>query len=257
MKTSARPMMRLSLLPKNLLFAAFVFVALLPFESAVIAAATREGVASGTGTAIAAATREATAPGGGSAPGAGASEEWLAPAERSAKNSPQPFESIAVGVQFLEGAALGSFDEYWDPTAGGRLEFGTPFYAGVLRAGGHLFGHDSVAPTVPGFLAVYGYLGWAYEWRLPMRFAWSSGVQAGIMYMDFDDDTVHEARRTETEIAFGVDSQVRYGFAARWSAVVTGEYRVVLTDRPIEYVFGGVGLVRTFVTPKWLREFLE
>jgi hypothetical protein len=127
----------------------------------------------------------------------------------------------------------------------------------VIRAGGHLFDNGSSSEDVPSFVGLWGYLGWSYEWPLPGRFAWSAGLQTGVMYMDFDEEAVPEARQDETELGFALDSRIRYAFAGSWSFVVTGEYRVILTDREIEYVFGGVGLSRTFATPKWLREFLE
>jgi hypothetical protein len=183
------------------------------------------------------------------------------PPQRSAANETSEnkgaFGTFSVGADAVGGGALGSYEDYWSPSAGARLEFGTPFYAGVLRAGGHLFDNEASAADVPSFLGLWGYLGWSYEWLLPKRFAVSAGVETGVMYMVFDDDTIHEARRNETELGFGVDSRLRYAFAGSWSVVVSGEYRVVLTEREIEYLFGGVGIVRTFASPKWLREFLE
>ena len=176
---------------------------------------------------------------------------------QGAAEKPRPFDTVSIGVDVVGGAALGSFEDYWSPSAGGRLEVATPFYAGVLRAGGHLFDNDASVDDVPSFLGIWSYLGWSYEWNLPRRFVLSAGVQTGVIYMDFDDDTIHEARQDETELGFGVDSRLRYAFTDSWSMVLTGEYRVVLTEREIGYVFGGVGIARAFASPKWLKEFLE
>jgi hypothetical protein len=170
---------------------------------------------------------------------------------------PGAFGTVSVAVDAVGGGALGSFEDYWSPSAGGRLEVATPFYAGVLRAGGHLFDNDASAGDVPSFGALWSYLGWSYEWLLPRRVILSTGVQTGLMYMDFDDETIHEARQDETELGFGADARVRYAFAGSWSVFVGGEYRVVLTEREIGYVFGGVGIARAFASPKWLKEFLE
>jgi hypothetical protein len=177
--------------------------------------------------------------------------------ETPATDARKPFDTITLTVQVVGATALGSFTDYWDPLPGGRVDVVTPVHAGIARAGVHVFGHDAVDPTVPAFGSVYAYLGWAYEWKLPLSLAGAAGVEMGVAYMLFDDESTDSAREAETELGFGITSQLAYAFTPCWSVLITGDYRQILTYRPIEYVFYGVGLSRTFSTPGWLKEFLE
>lgn len=178
-------------------------------------------------------------------------------AETPASDTHKPFETITATVDVVGSAALGSFNDNWGPSVGGHVEFATPVYAGIARAGAHLFNHNAVNPAVPAFQTAWVCLGWTYEWRLPLRLAWGAGVEMGVAHMVFDDESTPRAREKETELGFGVTLQLAYAFTPCWSVVFTGEYREVLTKRPIEYVFYGVGLGRRFTTPRWLKEFLD
>ena len=169
----------------------------------------------------------------------------------------EPFETITLTVHAVGSAALGSFTDNWDPSAGARVELSAPAYAGLARAGVHVFGHEALSPKVPSFDSAYVYLAWAYEWAAPLDLAWAAGARMGAVYMRFDDETTPRARRFETELGFGVASTLTYALAPDWSVVLQGEYRKVLTKQPIEYVLLGVGLGRTFSTPRWLRELLD
>jgi hypothetical protein len=169
----------------------------------------------------------------------------------------RPFDTITIAVQVVGSTALGSFDDNWDPGAGGRVELSTPFYTGLAQAGLHVFGHDAIASTASEFGSAYLYLGWMYEWKLPRRLAWAAGARMGVVYMMFDDVSTPSSRLTETELGFAVASEWAYTFTSHWSFVLDAEYRKVLTRQPIEYLFAGVGVGRTFSTPRWLREFLE
>ena len=177
--------------------------------------------------------------------------------ETPASHAEKPFDTITLAIQGVGATALGSFTDDWDPSPGGRVELVTPVYAGIARAGVHVFHHDAVDPAVPAFGSVYAYLGWAYEWKLPLSLMGSAGVEIGVAHMLFDDESTDSARREETELGFGITPQLAYALTPCWSVLVTGEYRQILTSRPIEYVLYGVGLSRTFSTPDWLKEFLE
>lgn len=169
----------------------------------------------------------------------------------------QAFDTITLAVEGVGSAALGSFGESWDAGFGARVHLSTPFYAGLAGAGVHVFGHDALAPDLPEFDAAYVYLGWAYGWTLPRRILLGAGFRLGIQYMKFDDEYTPSPRATELETGFAFASEISYAVSARWSLVFDAEYRKVLTRQPIEYVFAGVGLGRAFVTPRWLKEFLE
>ncbi len=164
---------------------------------------------------------------------------------------------MSLGVNFLANVGRNEFHDYWNPSNGVQLEFGTPFYLGAVKAGVHIFQNDNVTAEVPVFRSAFLYLGWGYEWGLPFDVGWFTGIQAGGFYMNFDDDDVADERKTESELGFGLHTSLRYPTVGRWSAVVTGEYRRIYTHRRIDYVFLGAGVSYTMTTPRWLRGFLE
>ncbi|UCG52768.1 MAG: hypothetical protein JSW58_04235 [Candidatus Latescibacterota bacterium] len=167
------------------------------------------------------------------------------------------FETFSFGAHFVTSVGRTSFNDYWDPTSGGRLQIDLPFYLGVLQTGVHVFGNDNERSDVPEFHATFLFLGWGYEWELPYRIGWFTGVQAGGLNMSFDDDASQKELRTESELGFGLHTAVRYPTRSRWSALISADFRRIHTYRRIDYGFVGVGISRRFMMPRWLREFLE
>lgn len=177
--------------------------------------------------------------------------------ETPASESKRPFDTVTLTVHAVHNAALGSFTDLWEPSAGLRVDLAAPVYAGIAQAGIHFFDHRAQSPTVPDFGCVDVWLGWAYRWDLHRRVSCAAGIETGVSYMMFDDESTARACEEETEVGFGINSQAAYAWNERWSFVLTGGYRKILTKHPVEYVFVGAGVGRTFAAPSWLREFLE
>jgi hypothetical protein len=174
-----------------------------------------------------------------------------------AGDKPAAFETITLGVEFIAGSASESFGDMWDPSNGGLFRIDTPFYLGTAEVGVLVFNNNNLSSSVPPFRSVNFFLGWGFEWALPLRFAWFTGVRAGGFYMDFDDDEVADEVKTESELAFGLSTALRYQLGERWSVLASAQYLKVYTHHRIEYGFFGFGVSRTFTTPGGLREFLE
>ena len=177
--------------------------------------------------------------------------------ESGGDQSTRPFETLTVGAHFLAGSGDDTFEQYWTPAFGGRIELATPFYAGVIQVGAHIFNNESVSDDLLSFSTVFLYLGWGYEWRLPLDARLFAGVQAGGSHMDTDDPDLPVEGQKESEIGLGLQARLGYPISRRWSVQVTGEYRRIYTYKRIDYLFVGGGVNITFESPRWLREFLE
>ncbi len=181
----------------------------------------------------------------------------LSPTRVCAQDELDAFQTITLGAQFTVNVGRTSFNEFWDPSNGGLFQIDMPFYLGIVQTGVHFFSNNSLAADVPPFDSVNLYLGWGYEWALPLRLGWFAGVRAGGFYMNFDDDAIADEVKTESELGVGLNTALRYPLDERWSVLVSAEYLEVFTRRRIEYGFVGIGLSRTFTTPRPLREFLR
>jgi hypothetical protein len=177
--------------------------------------------------------------------------------QASVSGPKEAFDTVTLTVQAAGGAALGSFADLWEVSPALRLDVTTPLNTGVARVGVDVFDHRALSPAVPDFGCVHAWLGWAYRWELLRHVSCASGLEVGVSYMMFDDEATARAREEETELTFGVSSQVAYAWTPTWSLVLHGRYQKVLTQGPIEHVFVGMGLGRRFATPRWLREFLD
>ena len=169
----------------------------------------------------------------------------------------EPFETITLGAHFVTGSGDDTFERFWKPSAGGRFELATPFYAGIIHTGVHIFNNDNVTDDVLSFSTVFLYLGWGYEWRFPFGVEWFAGFQAGGFHMDTDDPDLVKEVRTESEIGLGLQTRLGYPLSRGWSILVAGDYRRIYTHKRIDYLFIGCGVSYTFESPGWLREFLE
>ena len=181
----------------------------------------------------------------------------VCPARSYAGEKPEAFETITLGAQFIYGTASEEFADIWDPSNGALVLIDSPFYLGAVEVGIHLFRNNNLSSDVPPFRSVNFFLGWGIEWALPLRIGWFTGIRAGGLYMNFDDDDVADEVKTESELAFGLSTALRYPLGDRWSVLVSGQYLRVFTYHRIEYSFFGAGVSRSFTMPRGLREFLE
>ena len=169
----------------------------------------------------------------------------------------KPFETFTLSAAYLTDVTRNSFYDFWTPTDGGRIQFETPFYLGVVQLGFHLYQNDSDSVTVPSFLSFFLYIGWGYELGLPAGLEWVNGFRFGDFHVEFDDDSIQEEVRTESELGVSLYTEMRWFATERWSLRVNAEYRTIYTHRRIDMAFVGVGLGRTFDSPGWLREFFD
>ena len=77
------------------------------------------------------------------------------------------------------------------------------------------------------------------------------------MAMRFDGDTLPDFRAQESEMGVAARAVLRWIPAGTWYAETSVSYQSVLTDRRMEQIFLAAGAGRRFVTPAWLRDFLD
>lgn len=169
----------------------------------------------------------------------------------------RPFETFTLSASYLADVSQNTFHDIWTTRDGGRIQFETPFYLGVAELGFHLYQNDSNDAAVPSFYSFFLYIGWGYEVPLPEGLRWINGFRFGDFHIGFDDDSIQEGVRTESELGVGVFTELRWFVTGRWSLRANAEYRTIYTYRRIDLAFVGVGIGRTFDSPGWLREFFE
>jgi hypothetical protein len=116
----------------------------------------------------------------------------------------EPFSRLAVTLQGAGHLATDELGEYWTPrpAAGGGLS--APVGFGTLRAGLLYQSFTADAGEVAGYDSRYLWLGWELGLPLPGGLELALGLRSGSYRMDFDDPTLQETLRVETELATGV-----------------------------------------------------
>jgi hypothetical protein len=174
-----------------------------------------------------------------------------------AEARPRPFETIRIELSAVTSTNRNDFHEHWDPGVGIEALAEMPFHLGVVQAGAQYNPNESRQPDIPDFTALFTYLGWGMDLRLPRRFSLLSGVRTGVLWMDFDSLVEADSGTDENELGFSWHSSLRYRIDGSWSVNLTGRYRVVLTHKRLKQAFVSLGIGRSFATPRWLQEFLQ
>ena len=126
----------------------------------------------------------------------------------------------------------------------------------VLELAAHLFDSTPQRVDLPSVRMLGGFVGWSLAADGPAGIVAHTGVRGGVVWMLFEEPG-RPPDRDENELAMGVSVSLRRPVVGDWAATlgVTG-FRI-LTEHPIDLVFAGAGIERTFTSPRWLREGLE
>lgn len=188
----------------------------------------------------------------------GVAASCVSAAESASHDAPKrAFDRVVVG---LHGAAISyrdPFADYWEAGPGVALDATTPFYVGdaslLLRVS-----KDEARPgtLVPDHTAMFIGLGWwaGRDIAGPVRI--EAGFTGGATEWIFDED-VADSARFELELGTEAGARLRWSFASRWSAVVSGTYQWTFTHERVESTVISVGLARSFGAPGWVRSVLE
>lgn len=181
----------------------------------------------------------------------------LLPAALPGQARPAPFETLDLGLTVLADVNRGVLQRRWSPGPAVGLGVTTPFYLGWFELGAQYAHPTALRNDVPGFRSLFVYAGWGGGRDLSSRLAAFGGIRIGVMAMRFDGDTLPAFRRRESELGVAGRALLRWTFAGPWFVEGSVSYQSILTHPHMEQVFLAAGVGRRFVTPAWLRDFLD
>lgn len=167
------------------------------------------------------------------------------------------FKTISISANYLQNINDNMFHDYWKPANGFELSAETEFYFGKVELGAQLFSINAKNIEQPDFLAVNMYIGWSWEQKLFSKFSIYSGFLLGNYYMNFDENNIDVNLKTESEFSLGLKAGLKYNIGKNLFINISGRYQIIYTYHRIHLSYISIGLGKTFVTPKWLREFLN
>lgn len=163
-----------------------------------------------------------------------------------------PFSRLNLSASFVADVSRDRLTDFWNPRSGGQLAIESPFYLGLLQGGAHLSRFDAKADA-PDFTALYLFLGWGMEARLPLGLTGYAGISAGAFRMRFP----REDNANEVEMGVGLGARLRRPIGGGWALSASAGLRRILTAEPLDQRVVTVGLVRTLRSPGWVRDFLS
>lgn len=183
-----------------------------------------------------------------------------------AQEKPQPFENIQLQLSYQQNINFNTFHEYWDADPAFQLDVVTPFYAGDFFIGGRYVNYSNLDNDLPDINFTQLNVGWGYRHEIFKRT--QVGGRAGVLFnmMKFDNVTDEHQERAEkrfgsrspeSEIGFLLGAEIRYQILENWAIRFMWNRSIIYTRHKIKLDFVGVGISRSFETPRWLREILK
>jgi hypothetical protein len=173
-----------------------------------------------------------------------------------AQTVPSRLETLDLGVGVYSDANHGLFHDFWDPGTGLEAFLAFPFYIGRLRLGVQQFHNDAITEAV-GFRSRYFHVGFDLGVPFTGGARLRAGPEVGIYHMWFDDESLPDFSRSESEFAIGGATGLDLFPGRRLGFALVGRYQVVLTERRIHRVMVGATVSYRAGFPTWLRGFLD
>lgn len=161
--------------------------------------------------------------------------------------------SLGVSLDAARSADLGHWHS--DPGFEARALF--PFHAGSVELGVVQSSFDPRSDDVPGFRGRFFFVGWGESIRPVSRLAWRTGARLGVYDFQFDDDAIPEYARSENEAGTELVTELDLGLGRGWSIAAGVGGRIVFTTPRMRQLSVSAAIRRTFVSPEWLRDFLD
>jgi hypothetical protein len=168
-----------------------------------------------------------------------------------------PFSTIKVGINAGSGRNSAFINNYWKLSGFGQGYVEFPFYSGQVGAGIALIRNNSRTADKPDFRSMFAYIGWGYEFRLPLNTSFSLAYRMGNYSMTFNDDTVNENLKTESEFAAGVQGGCSMLVYDNIEVSLGASYIKIFTKNKNNIILVNAGLSYKFVSPAWLKEIFQ
>jgi hypothetical protein len=166
---------------------------------------------------------------------------------------------IHISLKLTNNFIENDFHEYWKPKPGLNSEFSFDYSVGELGVGLGFMRFDKNIESTKGFYGLDYYFLYKHLPKLTECLDLILKFNVGIYEFRFDDDGTLQssAERVEREFAIKIESGLSYEFYNLWKAELTTSYSHIYTNKKIELIYFNLGIVKSFSTPEWLKEFLE
>ncbi|MBT8379956.1 MAG: hypothetical protein KJN64_12085 [Ignavibacteria bacterium] len=175
------------------------------------------------------------------------------------QNTGSAFETFSIGINYQSNINQNDFHKYWLAEGGIEGYFAAPFYFGTTQFGLTYTSFSAKSDQQPDFESFLFYLQWGYKFNLLANFSLAFNTSTGLFQMNFDDFDleVDPGLLSERELVMGVNTVISYTFYKDWNINFQLLYLHVFTHKKIELVNLSLGISKTFLSPKWLKEFLN
>lgn len=173
--------------------------------------------------------------------------------------SQEQSKQIYISISPLKTFSNSDFENYWKSNPGVLTEFRFDHHIGQLGAGLSLMKFSAKDNVTLGFYGVDYYFLYRNQIELITDFNLILGFDFGIFEFRFDDaDFIQSsAERNEREFAFKLVSGFNYNISKSWGVELGIGYSKVYTKKNIELFSLRIVLVKSFIAPDWIKDFLE
>ena len=168
----------------------------------------------------------------------------------------KPYETLEVGLNYIENSNRNLFHQYWEPMSGVGGFWEMPYYFGSVKAGIYTFSCHAIKNSVSDFFIAYIYAGWDFKLLLFSRLNWYNGVSIGNNQMRFEDEDF-SGFKDESEFGITYDSRLNFPVYKKLSINLSVSRLLIFTHKRIKLTFVAAGISYSFITPKWLQEFMK
>lgn len=170
----------------------------------------------------------------------------------------QPFSRVDVGAGLTANVYAPDLQPWWANGFGGDASVRTPFYRGILEAGGSIHHYSARRATVPDFTSLFAFAGWGMRSESTGFLHVYGGGRLGIYMMIFDEDPRSRKRSAyESEMALAPVVALEWPIRGGWSVFTEAQHVFVLTAVRLHLTYVTIGARRSLAAPEWLRTFLE
>ena len=176
-----------------------------------------------------------------------------------AQESIESFSTISFGINAVKDFHEGSFQKDWEPQLGIEGYFNTPFYLGTFYTGITYSAFGSKVNGAPDFRMFFFFIQWEYKVQLTRGINFALGGRTGLSEMRFEENDIVSDKNllNETEFTAGIVARIGVEIASDWQFNLSANYIDIFTYPRMYSLYLGAGISKSFVTPDWLKDFLQ
>jgi hypothetical protein len=173
-----------------------------------------------------------------------------------AQQRTEPFSTVEFRVSGTSNINRNFLHVFWKPGAGIESSLATPFYFGFLEFGGALHRYDA-ARDVPGFGAVWLYMGWGLGFDVASRLRLDGSARLGNYRMSFDEQNEFSGVVNESELAVMLHARLAVRTVGPVFVYASGSYLQAYTFLRLKLWYASVGVSLRVPAAEGLKKFLR